>query len=63
MATKTFRTVYLNEDLDKRLLKMAAAKQSSASKVVRLALEQLLEASTRREMNKKVVNKGPALNA
>ena len=63
MATKTFRTVYLNEDLDKRLLKMAAAKQSSASKVVRLALEELLETSTRREMNKEAANKRSPFNA
>ena len=63
MATKTFRTVYLNEDLDKRLLKMAAEKQSSASGLVRLALEQLLEASTIRKMDDEAGNKGTTFNA
>jgi len=63
MATKTFRTVYLNEDLDKRLLKMAEAKNASVSGMVRHALEQLLEASTIRKMNDEAGNKGTTFNA
>ena len=58
MATKTFRTIYLNEDLDKRLLKRAAETQSSASGLVRLALEQLLETRTEQSMPINTANEG-----
>lgn len=42
MATKTFRTISINSDLDKRLLKLAQREKQSASMLVRTAVEQQL---------------------
>lgn len=39
MATKTFRTIYLSDDLDERILKIAKQENSSVSKLVRVALQ------------------------
>lgn len=49
MTRKTIRTVYLNDDLDDRLLRLAEQDSSSVCRVVRIALEQLLEIN---DMNK-----------
>ncbi|WP_157493339.1 hypothetical protein [Desulfonatronovibrio magnus] len=43
MATKTFRTIYMTPDMDQRLVKAAEQERSSASRLVRLALEKFFE--------------------
>ena len=43
MATKTFRTIYLSDDLDERILKIAKQENSSVSKLVRVALQHHME--------------------
>lgn len=40
MAQKTYRTFYLNDELDRLLVKQAEKHQSSVSRLVRLAVEQ-----------------------
>lgn len=42
MATKTFRTISINSELNDRLLKMAQREKQSASMLVRTAVEQQL---------------------
>lgn len=39
MAKKTFRTIYLNDELDSLLVKQAEKHQSSVSRLVRIAVE------------------------
>jgi predicted transcriptional regulator len=46
---KTYRTVYLNEELEKRLEKLADVEQSSVSRMVRIALKQYLRAADPQE--------------
>ena len=41
---KTFRTVYLSQDLERRLQKLADSEESSVSRMVRIALKRYLEA-------------------
>lgn len=55
MATKTFRTIYMPPDMDKRLVKAAEQERSSASRLVRLALEKFFEKQA--EHSKKRVKK------
>lgn len=45
MATKTFRSIYLDSELDSQLLRRAQQEDSSASRLVRKAIENLLEVS------------------
>jgi len=42
MAKKTFRTISMNSDLDKRLLDLAHRENQSASSLVRAAVERHL---------------------
>jgi len=42
MAKKTFRTISMNSDLDKRLLDLAQREKQSASSLVRMAVEKHL---------------------
>jgi predicted transcriptional regulator len=43
MATKTFRSIYLDTELDDQLLSRAQQEDSSASRLVRKALEEFLK--------------------
>jgi hypothetical protein len=45
MTTKTFRTIYLSESLDSRILMRATQEGTSISKLVRSSLEKYLDAS------------------
>ena len=42
MAYKTFRTIYLHQRLDSRLVKKAEEKDTSASRLVRMAIDTYL---------------------
>lgn len=55
MATKTFRTIYMTLDMDQRLVKAAEQERSSASRLVRLALEKFLEKQS--EQSKKQIKR------
>lgn len=55
MATKTFRTIYMTLDMDQRLVKAAEQERSSASRLVRLALEKFLEKQA--EQSKKQIKR------
>lgn len=46
MAKKTFRTVYWNDDLENRVIELAEKEDSSVSRLVRRAMEQLLNTET-----------------
>ena len=56
MATKTFRSIYLDSELDSQLLRRAQQEDSSASRLVRNAIENLLEVSGM-EINEARTNK------
>ncbi len=43
MATKYYRTVYLPRDMEMKLVKHAEKEQSSASRLVRIALERFFK--------------------
>jgi len=62
MATKTFRTVYLNEDLDERLMKMAESKKSSISGLARLAVVQFLETRNKKMERRHTPSNGMTFN-
>lgn len=42
---KTFRTVYLSQDIERRLQKLADSEESSVSRMVRIALKRYLKAN------------------
>jgi predicted transcriptional regulator len=46
MAKKTFRTIYINDELEELLQKRAEEEQSSISRLVRIALQKHLSAGT-----------------
>lgn len=43
MARKTFRSIYLSEELESRLLKLAETQGTSASSMVRSAIERYMD--------------------
>jgi len=43
VATKTFRTIYISKNLDELLIELAKREQSSASRIIRIALEKYLK--------------------
>lgn len=42
---KTFRTIYLSQDIERRLQKLADSEESSVSRMVRIALKRYLKAN------------------
>jgi hypothetical protein len=62
MALKSFRTIYIHQDLDSRLIQRAQEEQSSVSRLVRIALERHLAGMDARETGDNRVT-APALEA
>jgi len=62
MALKNFRTIYIHDDLDARLIKRAQEEKSSVSRLVRIALERhLADKDARKPGDKRII--APALEA
>ena len=51
---KTFRTIYLHEDLEERLQEQSKAEHSSVSRITRLALEMYLKSKQEKNENEEV---------